>query len=354
MDPPAFFRWAERGYQVMGSPFLSALAPRCADDPQLMALASEADRNQPYVFAFFGAVHFLVLANPGDAFSPLFGGGGRVPVADDATFVGLKDFCRRRRGEISNLLKRRTVQFTEPVRASFLVTLLGHIMAEGAVEPYSFVEVGCSAGLLTVFDRYYYDFGALGRVGKPSNPHVRVGQFRGGSPRIPDHMPVISERYGIDLNPVDPADPEERRWIEGQMAPDMFEQRAELREALKLRAELPLVTIKGDALLTVPDLLPKLTATPVVFHSACLYQWPPAQQQEFHEILCAASRVRTIYRVAMDALDENPCRPPRPSELGPHKGPKVELFTVTYRDGKADWNLLGLADGFGGRVKWMA
>ena len=339
------FRQSATGMRVMGSPFLAELSGRCAEDAELMALADEVMPGQPYSFMLFGAAHSIVLANPDDPLAPYFGKGPKAPVADDVTFAALKDFCRRRRGEISEIIKRRTVQFTQPWRASYLVALIGHLLKKGAKEPLSLVEVGCSAGLLTVFDHYYYDFGPLGRLGDPANAHIRTATFEGTPPPIPRHMPQIAERFGVDLNPIDLSDPAERFWIEGLIPPDMSDELEALCAALDVRARIPLTTIRGDAMNVVPELLPKLEHTPVIFHSVCLYQWPRSHQNKFHEVLLEASYNRTIYRLGADYIQDNPVRPSRPD-------PAMDLFAVNYKDGKADWEYLGVCD-TQYQVKWM-
>jgi hypothetical protein len=352
-DPAIYFRTTAVRYRSMGSPFYEGLARLCAEDADLMALAAETSKGQPYNHIFFGAIHFLVLGDPSDPFARYFGLGEHAPVADAVTFAALKDFCRRRRAEIATLLKTRTVQYTMVNRASFVVALMGHALRNGAAEPLSLIEVGSSAGLLTVFDHYHYDFGAHGRLGDPASPSVKVAKFEGKPPPIPDHMPKIIERVGIDLNPIDPRDVVERRWIEGLMPPDLYEDRRVLKEALDARAHIPLRTIKGDALLAVPDVLPGMTGTICLLHSFCLYQWPAALQREFHDMLCAQSRGRTIYRLSVDVIHDNPARP----DTGPVTAEEelvIDMTVVTYRNGEAKWDFLGRCDTWGRRALWQA
>ena len=352
-DAATYFRTTAIRYRSLGSPFYEGLARLCAEDSELMAIAAETPKGQPYNHIFFGAVHFLLLGDPGDPFARYFGLGGNAPVADAATFAALKDFCRRRRDEIVTLLKTRTVQYTMVNRASFVVAMMGHALRSGATEPLSLIEVGSSAGLLTVFDHYHYDFGAYGRLGDPASPAVKVAKFEGKPPPIPDHMPKIVERVGIDLFPVDPLDPVERRWLEGLMAPDMYDDRRVLKQALDARARIPLATIKGDALLKVPEVLSGMSGTICLLHSFCLYQWPAALQNDFHDMLCAQSRGRTLYRLSVDMIHDNPALPdvrPRTAE----EELVMDMTMVTYRDGEARWDFLGRCDTWGRRVHWLA
>lgn len=323
---------------------------RCADDAELMALANEIPTGQPPNHQFFGAVHFLVLSNPADAFVRYFSADAK---ADDKTFAALKDFCRRRRDELLTILRSRTVQFTMLGRANLVLPLLGHVLRKGAKEPLSLIEVGASAGLLTAFDHYYYDFGALGRLGDPNAPQVAVAKFEGNTPPIPTRMPKIADRVGIDLNPIDPADPIETRWLEALLPPDMEKERLELRQALALRATIPIKTMRGDAMVMVPEAMQSMRDPVCIMHCNCLYQWPAPLQRKFHEMLLAESRSRDIYRVGVDMIYENPARPtkemPSAAEVL-----VMDITSVTYRKGEAQWEYLGRADTWARRARWMA
>ncbi len=351
-DAVATFRTSVVRYRLQGSPFYADLSALCAEDEALMSLAAEAARGQPHNHIFFGAIHFLVLSDPSDPLAAYFGAGDRAPVADAATFAALKDFCRRRRAEIMKLLTTRTVQFTMVSRANFVPPLLGHAMKQGAREPLSLIEVGSSAGLVTVFDHYFFDYGPWGRLGDPTAPHVAVARYEGKPPPVPDHMPQIVDRVGIDINPVDPSDPVERRWIEAMMAPDMLADRKMLSDALDRRARIPLPTITGDALIKVPEILPSRQGTICLLHSFCLYQWPAELQTKFHEMLCDESRQRTIYRLAIDVIHDNPVRPAGAVNAGDDL--VMDMTTITYRSGKAEWEFLGRCDVWGRRVAWVA
>ncbi len=352
-DPATYFRTTAIRYRSMGSPFYEGLARLCAEDPELMTLVAETPKGQPFNHIFFGAIHFLVLGDPGDPLARYFGLGVRAPVADAATFAALKEFCQRRRAEIATLLKTRTVQFTMVGRASFVMALIGHALQRGAVEPLSLIEVGSSAGLLTVFDHYHYNFGALGRLGDPASPDIKVARFDGRPPPIPDHMPKILERVGIDLFPVDPLNVVETRWLEALMPPDMVDDRRVLKQALDARAEIPLPTIKGNALTKVPEILADMRGTICLLHSYCLYQWPAALQNTFHDMLCEQSRGRTIYRLGIDVIHDNPARP----DSGPRKAEDelvIDMIMVTYRNGAAEWEFLGRCDTWARRALWLA
>lgn len=347
-----FRAWA-KAYSGGGGSFAAALFERCATDAQILSLASEAQLGQPPSLLFFGAVTSTLLDDPADPLAPYLLGEADALKADDVTFAALKDFCGRRHDKVASIIRSRTVQTTSSRRAGVVPALFGHIMRKGVSEPFSLVEVGCSAGLLTIFDQYYFDFGPLGFLGDPRNLPIPGPQYMGKRPPLPRRMPVISQRVGIDLDPIDPGDPAQVNWLEALMPLDAREGREELRRALEWRAGVPLETIADDAMTTVPALLPRLTDTVVVLHANCLYQWPASLQREFHEMLLEQSRARPIYRLGMDLIHDLPGREKGDGVNFP-LGKATDMFAVTYIDGRADWDYLGVYDGVGLKAVWMS
>jgi hypothetical protein len=165
-------------------------------------------------------------------------------------------------------------------------------------------------------------------------------------------MPEIAERVGIDLNPVDPNDIEEARWIDAVLPADLAEDRRQLRAALAHRARTPLRVVAGDALEMLPDVLASLPDPVCVFHSHCLYQWPEQAKDSFEDVLERASRSRDIYRIGIEHFAS--AGPPAPrSVLGGH--PLIhDIRLMTYAKGEVTTEILGHYDGWGRNGVWLA
>src|ERR1700677_1831820 len=68
--------------------------------------------------------------------------------------------------------------------------------------PLALIEVGASAGLTLLFDHYSYDYDGHQIVGcDPDAPTLRCA-ISGPAP-LPDRVPAIAWRAGLDLNPLD-------------------------------------------------------------------------------------------------------------------------------------------------------
>lgn len=181
----------------------------------------------------------------------------------------LADIVRRKHEPIRELMLSRTTQTNEPARCAVLLPLLGRLP-----QPLALLEVGASAGLCLLPDRYGYDYG-MARLeppaGKTSRPPVFECHATGAMP-IPSALPTIVWRAGIDLNPIDVNATADTAWLETLVWPGQ-EQRAErLRAALDVaRAEPPRI-VKGNLLTDLAALMAEAPkrATLVVFHTAVL------------------------------------------------------------------------------------
>jgi hypothetical protein len=90
---------------------------------------------------------------------------------------------------------------------------------------------------------------------------------------------------GVDLNPLDPADPDDARWLECLVWPGQRDRRERLRNALSVArsAPSPARIVRGDLNAQVAELVAAAPAgsTPVVFHSAVLAYLPREARSEF-------------------------------------------------------------------------
>jgi hypothetical protein len=94
-------------------------------------------------------------------------------------------------------------------------------------------------------------------------------------------------RRGIDLAPVDLADPDAVRWLECCVWPDQPQRLARLRAAVQLARADPPVVLGGDLLELVGPVVAQAPAgaTVVVFHAAALVYLPAAGRRRFAELM---------------------------------------------------------------------
>lgn len=140
----------------------------------------------------------------------------------------------------------RGVQTNEPLRCAALLPALARI--DG---PIALLEVGASAGLCLYPDRYSYRYrtptGTVGLdpVDGPSTV-VLDAQWRSTS-AVPQRMPRVAWRAGIDLQPRDASDPADRAWLTGLVWPGETGREQRVRAALDVVAADPPHLVAGDA-----------------------------------------------------------------------------------------------------------
>ncbi|MBS2961561.1 DUF2332 domain-containing protein [Actinocrinis puniceicyclus] len=253
---------------------------------QVLAAAAQRQRIPNLLFA---AVQRALFDEPQDdlaAYYPSLGG-SRAP--DDELAAVFTRFVLEHREPIEQALATRETQTNEALRAAQLFPAFGWAQA-CTRRPLGLIEVGTSAGLLLHVDRYAYAYTfedgrefAAGEAsaegvpvlrcavdGPPEQAAKALGPFVGKELRV-------ASRVGLDLNPLDPADPQARAWLEALVWPEHAERRARLRAALDHAARRPVRLRKGDALRILPDAVEGVAANaiPCVFVSNSLAHWTP-------------------------------------------------------------------------------
>ena len=186
---------------------------------------------------------------------------------------------------LPTILRRRT-QTNEAGRCAQLVPLLASLP-----QPLALIEVGASAGLTLVPDRYSYSYrcddGDTVRLDPSSGPSPLVLESELHGIRPPSELPRVVWRAGVDLDPIDAGDPDARAWLETLVWPGEDDRLARLRQALDLVAADPVPVVRGDLLEQLPGLVDRAPAeaTLVVFHSAVISYLDSAERHRFRDLV---------------------------------------------------------------------
>lgn len=287
------------------SPLYERLSLEISRDPEMLILAADAGSG-PVPNLFFAAVHFLLL------------GGVRHPLVDfypsvlgkvrrDDPYPAFRSFCGERATEIRRLISTRRVQ-TNEVRRSALLLPAFAIVARRTGKPLALVEIGASAGLNLLFDRYSYDYGEGRRLNAPDVPVEIFCELRGErTPPIPKRFPKVFSRLGVDLAPVDVRDPEAVSWLEALIWPEEYSERAPLlRRTIEVAGQDPPLLLAGDALDLLPGILAATPndATPCVFHTFTVNQFSEEARGRLTEILSEQASGRHLFRISSSTILE--------------------------------------------------
>lgn len=290
--------------EFWSSPLYRRMSSVVAGDPFLLGLAAHARPGQVPTFAFFGAVHFLLLSGAphplGDYYPSVRGESARPP--DDDVGAALSTFARDHLVTIRRLLETRLVQTNHVQRAVGLRLGLAAVAAQVGDARVHLLEVGSSAGLVLRHDRYAYHLGNR-TYGDRSSPVHLVTEWRSdeGVPDL-DAMPRIASTTGIDLNPLDPTSQRDRLWLEALVWPEDRQKAELLRAALALAVDSPIVTLAGDAAELCPrwaGALPRREPR-IVFHCATRMHVPVERRPAFDSAIERAGIDGPLYRIAIE------------------------------------------------------
>jgi hypothetical protein len=229
------------------SPLYAELLRRYAADPVAAEIVGpEPEWDAP--LRMLGGLHFLVL-------------GGRA---------NWDDPLELHRGFLSDFVQTQGVQTNEVQRSWVLVPLLLQIAQRTGAEAFDLVELGPSAGLNLVWDRYGYRYEA-GEWGADGAQLWFEGEERRLVPReLLERRPTVRARVGIDRAPIDVTSEHGARLLRSFVWAGQDDRLRRLDQAIDALRVDPPELVRGDYVDTLPDVLAGLPreALTVVFQTA--------------------------------------------------------------------------------------
>ncbi len=281
-----------RGY----SPLYERICHAVARDDELLGLTvvGPPSARQPNVL--LAAVHYLLLGGLDHPLADVYAGRS---TADPAPLF--REVCLAHRDEVLELLATRRTQTNECGRSAVIVAGLAWV-AGRVGEPLALLDVGASAGLNLLCDRYRIDYGAAGVTGPPdSSVRIECRVLR-GHPPIGARSLALAERIGLDRAPVDLHDPDAARWLLACVWPDTGRLERTAAAIALARHANPRV-VAGDAIEDVTsalDLLPS-HATPCVTTTWMLAYLTREQRDAFVEQLVGFAARRPLVWISAEA-----------------------------------------------------
>jgi hypothetical protein len=314
------------------SPLYGRLGAVVAADERLLEIARQARSGQLASNMLLAAVHYLLLRDPDHELAAWYPSAGGNATGDPGP--AFTAFCLEHRNEITGLVRTRLVQ-TNVVKRSAVLRLGLTAVASMTNEPVTLIEIGCSAGAHLRFDEYRYEMG--GRMwGRASSPVVVRTEWRGaGPPPDLDRLPVIADRCGIDLNPIDAGDPDERLWLRALIWPENGAHAVLQEEALRVVAADPPRVIAGDAVEVLPEVvagIPRRTPV-VVFHAATRLHVPADRRGRFDAAIAAIARDHELFHLS---FEESPHLEP-PNLALELRREDAAVRPLAFGDGHAEW-----------------
>jgi hypothetical protein len=261
----------------------------------------------------------------------------RLLAGTPAGWEEFRDVLSARQPEIEAVMLERRTQTNEPARCALMLPVLAALP-----QPLALLEVGASAGLCLLPDRYAYDY--AGHLVGDGSPRLRCRPE--GPVPLPEALPQVTWRAGLDLAPIDVTDDEAVRWLELLVWPGEEYRLDDLRAAVAVARADPPRIVEGDLVTDLPALAAEAPrdATLVVFHTAVLAYVP--------------SDGRSAFAAALRGLDATwlAIEDPRVFGLtgdgpklaeGPPPEPPLNMALVRDR------RVVAWADGHGVAVRWL-
>ncbi|EMA24122.1 DUF2332 domain-containing protein [Haloarcula amylolytica] len=255
------------------SPLYAHLCHHAATDRQILDLAATAPAGRQAPHLLLAAVQYLLRRHPDHRLAEYYSNvspSARDP--DEECFPAFRAFCLDHADDIRALLRSRRTQTNAVRRSAVLYPAVAQV-ARAADGLLALVELGPSAGLNLLFDRYRYDYD--GRVVGNGDSLVTIeSSVRRGDPPLPETPPAIRSRVGIDRNPLDVTDEADRDWLRALVWPEHEARRAVLDGSLSVARDDPPELIEGDMLDDLPAVLDEIPSdVPVcVVNTLVLYQ----------------------------------------------------------------------------------
>ena len=336
----AFHYFARVEAPGLASPTYEELAHGVSTDDDLLEIATYTRPHQPAPNMLFAAVQYLLLSenqHPLAAHYPIISG---EPRQSAPAFPRFRDFCLQHRDRIVELIATRRTQ-TNVVRRCTCLLPAFSIVCRETPSPLALIDLGASAGLNLNFDRYAYSYQRDSREvlqWGPTEARVRLeAELRGDGvlPPIPSSIPIAS-RDGIDLDPVDLANPDQLLWLRALIWPEHVERHQQLIDAAAEFDHSAIRMHAGDASDVLPALIESvpLEHALVVYSTIALYQFPRESRQRIVDTLNYASAARPVWQIALEGNDP-------------------ELSITRYRSGAVETETLADASPHGWWIEWQ-
>ena len=328
------------------APFTAGVSATIADEADIVSILADAPKEQRLSVLLLAAIHDQVLADPSCELAAWYPTVSPRPRQDDVRRA-LVAHCRAHGKQLRATVATRATQTNEVGRCALLLPALGMVASE--VGPLAWVDVGASGGLNLQLDRFEYQYRPGGHVGDRSTVLLETGT-RGSVP-VPDRVPPIAHRLGLDRAPIDLTDPAEARWLRACIWPDQGDRFRRLDAAIRIAHDHPVEVRRGDAVDDVPAMIAEIAEDghPVVTNSWVLNYLPRARRDEYVAALDTVGRARDLSWVFAESPRDAAGLPFDPAVTD---RAITALVLVRWRGGERRVDHLGVAHPHGYWLHW--
>ncbi len=331
------------------------------DVPRELAAALPADRLPALLLS--AAVRALVDRHASARLAAYYPRPGHPQPLDDGGFAAaFVDFCAAERDELARVCAEHRYQMTEVGRCVDVLPALA-----GLHRPIGLVDLGTGAGLGLQLDRYRYRYvgsdGEAATLGDPDSPAELRCMVRGPFP-LPDRVPAVADRIGVDVEPLDLTDPQVHAWLAACVPPEIGAVER-FAAASEVALAHPARMLRGDVVDVVADAVDTLSDDVL----ACLVDTyvhvflPPERAAAFRDAVDAIGARRDLDWISVDPLTplgpggthsvQGIAVPGSLVERNRREGVFGLIGRIRYRDGRREEQLLGAAHPGSAWLDWF-
>ncbi len=291
-------------------PRYAALVDALGDSRVACELLGEVRAEQRNPMLVLAALHYHALLGD-DVLAPLY---ANVSKREPEDFAREVVRALEARPELVRDQLHRSTQTNEPGRSAVLASVLRALHQRG-VNDIHLIDVGTSMGLNLYPDMY--------RVNEEGGDGINLAMHDVNENVPRDDLPRIHQRIGIDLNPLDPRNPDDVLWLRACLWPEQPERNARFERVLdELNSWPRAIRLQGSALERIDEALSmcSLDATPVVFHSWAVAYFSDVDQRRWREIMLAHVAARAIWVYFEHPWSVKALDPPTYAATSPHAG----------------------------------
>jgi hypothetical protein len=285
---------------------------------------------------FAGGLHYLHLTGREPRLAPLYSGELTTQSAVDALIAAVvADHDAELLGWFDG-----PPQTNEAGRSASLMA--GLLWLSPRLGPdFEISELGASAGMITMMDRYHYDLGGVG-IGPAASPMRLCPDWRGAPP--PDADVTITEIAGCDLAPVNLADPAAALRLKSYVWPDAPDRLLRFDTAVALAQESAPHVAAADAGDWVAQRLarPQTSGVTRIIQHSIVWQY-----------LGNECRARITAMIEAAGAQATPQRPLAWIMLETNRATFLHELVVRYWPGDGTPQTLGHAHAHGTWVEWI-
>ncbi|WP_201002334.1 DUF2332 domain-containing protein [Paenibacillus glycanilyticus] len=307
------------------------LARNVADDSELLKLAAHSRTGQPVPNLFLGAVHYLLLKGTRHELAYYYASIVQDPKNLAGVYASFKQFCKQYEADIIYLLRTRLVQTNEVRRCAYLYPAFCYIY-QLTGKPLSLVEIGTSAGLQLLWDKYKYSYSS--QLEEYGNEHaaLKITSELRGDPILLTQSPPVAGKIGVDLHINDLKHQDHFLWLKALIWPEHRERRAYFEAAAACLEQYPVKLIEGDGVELLPDIVPAIASdtTLCIFHTHVANQFTAATKTKLLESIEVLGRQRDVFHLYNNMWDMN-------FHLDYYRNGEEKKLTLAETDGHGRW-----------------